>query len=509
MTTPRAFSMRIQSLALALVAAVGTVSATPLLVAQTPAFPATPAAGNVLTLTDAITLARRNNPTYQNATNARRSVAATLRAANGAFLPNANTSFSTGFREGRQTFFQGQSFGAANDQLSTDLSASASLNLSLATLNDRRQARANVEATEADITAAEQRVRTDVTTQYLTALQAHARAVLQDTLLSTTAAQLQLARARFQVGSGTQLDMQRAEVADGQQRVAALNARNQAAIEIVRLFQQIGIPPVPGTALDANLPATPTVDLLAILDQAKQSNPQLYALRYREDAARRAIASARGSYFPSLSLSANVSGFTSRFTDINQLITSGRAGAVGQRASCIRSEEVRARVGLPNQLAACDAITFAPAQETAIRDGQNKYPLDFTRNPYNLSAQLSLPIFNGFRREQQVELASVQRRNAQNDLRAQELRVSADVTAASLSLATAQQTVQLQEQNVRTARTALALAQERYRVGAISLVELLQSRSDFERAETDRITAVYDVQRAFTALEAAVGRPLR
>ena len=204
-----------------------------------------------------------------------------------------------------------------------------------------------------------------------------------------------------------------------------------------------------------------------------------------------------------------MSGFTSRFTDINQLITSGRTGAVSQKASCIRSEEVRARVGLPNQLAACDAITFAPAQETAIRDGQSKYPLDFTRNPYNLSAQLSLPIFNGFRREQQVEQASVQRRNAQNDLRAQELRVSADVTAASLSLATAQQTVQLQEQNVRTARTALALAQERYRVGAISLVELLQSRSDFERAETDRITAVYDVQRAFTALEAAVGRPLR
>ena len=87
--------------------------------------------------------------------------------------------------------------------------------------------------------------------------------------------------------------------------------------------------------------------------------------------------------------------------------------------------------------------------------------------------------------------------------------MTADVSAAALSLTTAQQTVALQEQNVRTARTALSLAQERYRVGALSLVELVQARSDFERAETDRITAVYDVQRAFTALEAAVGRPLR
>ena len=103
----------------------------------------------------------------------------------------------------------------------------------------------------------------------------------------------------------------------------------------------------------------------------------------------------------------------------------------------------------------------------------------------------------------------MQRRNAENDVRAQALRVTADVTAAHLSLVTARQSVTLQEQTVRTARTALALAQERYRVGAISLVDLLQARGDFERAETDRISAVFDVQRAFTALENAVGRPLR
>jgi outer membrane protein len=147
--------------------------------------------------------------------------------------------------------------------------------------------------------------------------------------------------------------------------------------------------------------------------------------------------------------------------------------------------------------------------EAAVVAQQGKYPFEFTRNPYSVNASLSLPLFNGFRREQQVEQAAVQRRNAENDVRAQALRVTADVTAAHLSLVTARQSVTLQEQTVRTARTALALAQERYRVGAISLVDLLQARGDFERAETDRISAVFDVQRAFTALENAVGRPLR
>ncbi len=506
MTSPRPVLMRIYAFAIVLATAAGGLA--PLSLAAQAA-PAAPAAGGVLTLADAITLARRNNPVFQNSINARRTAAAQVRAATGAFLPNVNTSFGGGYREGRQTFFQGQAFGSTNDQLSTDVSGSAQLNLSLATLNDRRSAKANQEATEADIAAAEQRVRNDVTTQYLTALQAQARAALQDTLVATTAVQLQLAQARLQVGSGTQLDVQRAEVANGQQRVAALNQRNQAAIEIIRLFQAVGTDPVPGARLDANLPAAPTLELPAIITMARKSNPQLDALRSREEAAARSIASARSSYFPSLSLSANVSAFTNRFTNTGLLISQGQASIESARLSCIRSEEVRAAVNLPNNLTTCGTFVFTPEREQAIREGQAKYPFDFTRNPYSLSASFSLPIFNGFRREQQVEQASVTRRNAQNDLRGQELRIVADVNAAFLSLTTAQQTVALQEQNVATARTALALAQERYRVGLASIVDLQQARGDYERAETDRITAVYDVQRAFTTLEAAVGRPLR
>ncbi|BAH38190.1 MAG TPA: TolC family protein [Gemmatimonas aurantiaca] len=478
-------------------------------VAAAQAAPAAPAAGAILTLSDALALARRNNPTLQTSLNSRRIAAANVRAANGAFLPSVNTSLGGSYREGRQTFFQGQGFGSTNDQLSTDVSAGASLNLSMAALNDRRAVKANQDATESDIQAAEQRVRNDVTVQYMAALQQQARAQLQDTLLTTTSAQLQLAQARLQVGSGTQLDVQRAEVTHGQQRVAALNARNQAAIEIVRLYQQIGLPPVLETRLDTALAPTPTLDLQSVLASARSDNPTLDAARTRQESARRSIASARSGYIPTLALSANISGFTNRYTNTNALIQQGLAGVLSSQASCIRTEEVRARLNLDNRLTQCQGMAFTPADEQAIRDSQGKYPLDFTRNPYGLSATFSLPIFNGFRREQQIEQASVNQRNAQIEVRNQELRISSDVTAAYLQLNTAQQTVTMQEENVRSARTALELAQERYRVGAISIVDLVQARGDYERAATDRITAIYDVQRAFAALENAVGRPLR
>ena len=123
--------------------------------------------------------------------------------------------------------------------------------------------------------------------------------------------------------------------------------------------------------------------------------------------------------------------------------------------------------------------------------------------------QLSVPIFDGFQREQRVQEAQATSNDARYRVREQELRLTADVTSAFRNLTTAYQTVRFQEQNSATAREALALAQERFRVGASTFVDVTQARSDYERAETDRINAIYDFHKAFAALEGAVGRPLR
>lgn len=470
----------------------------------------TPGQGPVLTLADALTLARQNNPGYLTAQNAQRTADAQLRAAYGAFLPGVNTNFSGSFREGRQEFFGGVGFGATNDQLNSSGSISAGLQLSMGAIYALRAQRASNAAVEADVSAAENNLRQQVTAQFITARQAEARAILQDTLLTTTRAQLELAQARLTVGSGNQLEVQRAEVANGQQRVAALNARNTADIEVLRLYQLMGVPAVAGTRLEGPLDVNlPSVALADLLDQAQRANPTIDAARRREQQATRGVSQARSAYLPSMSLNASVSGFTQRFTNTGLVIAQQQAGVESSRASCIRSEEVRDRVGLPNRLAQCQAIQWSPEAEQAVRDEQGRFPLDFTRQPYNLSASFSLPLFNGFRREADVQQATVQRRNAENTRRQEELRVTTEVSAAYLTLTANKQAVDLQEQNSRTARTALSLAEERYRAGAINLVELIQARTDFERAETDRINAIYDFQRAFAQLEAAVGRPLR
>jgi outer membrane protein len=108
-----------------------------------------------------------------------------------------------------------------------------------------------------------------------------------------------------------------------------------------------------------------------------------------------------------------------------------------------------------------------------------------------------------------VQQATAARNDARYNLRAAELRVTADVTAAHRTLLTAYQTVGLQEANQQAARQALELAQERFRVGAATYVDVAQARADFQQAAADHINAIYDFHQAYAQLESAVGRPLR
>ena len=99
--------------------------------------------------------------------------------------------------------------------------------------------------------------------------------------------------------------------------------------------------------------------------------------------------------------------------------------------------------------------------------------------------------------------------DARYSVRARQLAITADVTAAYLTLKTAEQTSALQEQNSAKARLELKFVQDRYSNGQATYVDLVESRAAYERAESDRINAIYDYHKAFAALESAVGHPLR
>ncbi|MFL5552967.1 MAG: TolC family protein [Gemmatimonadaceae bacterium] len=463
-----------------------------------------------LTVDQAFSLARRNNPELQQIQNNRIGARASVRSAYGALLPSADASLSFQRQQGGQQIFSGTSLGASSDVNQSNYEIGLSYRLNTATLVAPSLQRANRDAVEADITGATETLRGNVSQQYLSALQAEANADLQDSLVVASQQQLILAQAREIVGSGTQLDVQRAEVALGLQKVQALKARNQVEIEKLRLFQLMGTPQPANVKLVSQFTVTPlTASLQQLIESAHRENPGVVALRSRQHVADLNVRREKGEYSPTLSLSTGIGGYTYGFANSNFPVQQAAAQLDASRASCIRTEEVRAALNLSNQLAECNAMVFTSAEAQLIRQNNARFPFNFTKSPRSISATLSLPLFDGFAREQRLQEAMANRSDARYSVRARELALTADVTAAYLTLVTAEKTVTLQEQNAAKAKQELKLVQDRYRIGATTFVDLTEARVTYERAESDRITAVYDYHKAYAALESAVGHPLR
>jgi outer membrane protein len=464
--------------------------------------------GPALSLEDAERIAHDNNPTFLEVLVSRRNAGAGVRSAYGGLLPQLSASFGVQYQQAGSEILNGISFGTPSDILASSYQLGVTYQLSAATLFTPAYARANRAAADADIDSQAAALRNAVAQQYLTALQAQARSALQDTLIGDAQVQLDLAHAREAVGSASALDTRRAEVALGQQRVDALQARNQASIELLRLFQQLGVAqPAQVHLTTAFATAPPAVTLDSILAMARTSNPDLLALRSRAHAASVGVHRAHGLYAPTLSVNTGIGGYTYEYTNSNAIVSQAQASGQQAYGLCVALDTAgRAAAGFP---ASCAGLQLTPGQLAQIRASNKQFPFNFTSNPYQVSATVSLPIFDGFLREQQVEQASAASDDARYAVRARELQLTADISAAYYTLTTASQTAQIQDANVAKAREELLFADERYRVGAASFLDVADARASYARVENDRIGAVYDYHKAFAALESAVGRPLR
>jgi outer membrane protein len=461
-----------------------------------------------LTVDEAIVLARRNNPVLQQTVNARRAADGQLRSAYASLIPSVSASMSGRYQQSGQQFVSGVALGNSSDVVQSSYGVNFNYTINSAVLFAPKLYRATRDAAEADVTGAAELLRATVTQSYLAVLQAQARAALQDTLMQTTRGLLELAKARHAVGAGTILDVRRAEVALGQSEVASLQAHNAVEIEKLRLFQQIGVTQPENVELTTRFPIVPvTFKLDSLKDVARRQNPGVLALRSRETAAGAGVRARQGQYLPTLSLNTGWGGNSYEYTNPNFLVAQDSARFAGGFAGCSEQDSIRRGAGLAAR--GCSALVWNPARATTIRSDNNQFPFRFTRSPFAFSAFVSLPIFDNLNREQQLQSAMIQRDDAKLRTRAGELQLVADVTQAYLNLQTAIKTTELQEINAARAREELSFAEERYKVGAATFLDVTTSRGTYEQAQIDRLNAIYDYHKAFAALENAVGHPLR
>jgi outer membrane protein len=499
------------------------------LAAQQPAAPARAATEVRITLTEALEQARRNSPTYRQVLNDAGPAGWGVRNAYAALLPTLDAGGGMGYTGSGKSTFGGSTFNQSSPSLSSNYSLSFNWRLSGDVLTNTGTQKANQHAVDADIANAAEVLRSDITFQYLTALQAAAQTEVARQQVQRNADFLALARAKYQVGQSTMLDVRQAEVLKGQSDVALLRAQqaeNEAKLELFRRMG-VSVPALPeAVALVDSFPVTePQYDEKQLLSLAREENPSLKALRARETSASWGVRAAKSRFLPSVSAFASLSAFTQEFTNSQLFLNSRLTGAQAAAENCrfqnalISSLPNGGVTGYPNGGIIADCNAFAnlnasgdalqPTYQSTLLQNNNVFPFSFTRQPFQASLRISLPIFDSFSRNLQVAQARAAQQDMEESVRARQLLVETDVAGKYLGVLNAYRAIQVQEQSRVAAREQIRLAQDRYRLGSGSSLEVSDAQNAVTRAEGDYVNAVYEYHKAIALLELAVGRPLR
>ena len=126
----------------------------------------------------------------------------------------------------------------------------------------------------------------------------------------------------------------------------------------------------------------------------------------------------------------------------------------------------------------------------------------------SVSLGLSYPIFNRFQREQTIaiRLSSLDAAEASALDTRREVRASLTTQLAALDAARVR--IDITGASVQAATEDLRVVNERYRVGAATILDILNSQEALAQAEVDAITARFDYLNAKAQIEALIGRRL-
>jgi outer membrane protein len=479
-----------------------------------------PAPTVTLSLDEALQQARRNSPTYRQTLNNAGPAKWGVRNAYGLFLPSVTAASDFGYTGSGESNFGGGLTLPTSAFLTSAYSLGLQWRLDGRVLSGPGQQKALQHATDEDINEAGVSLRTEIVTQYLNTLQTGAQVDVARQQVRRNADFLALAKARYQVGQATLLDVRQAEVTKGQSDVAllrAVQADNEAKLDLLRRMGVEPPAPIEQITLSDSFPVVaPAYSLATLLSQADQQNPTLRSLQARRSAATWGVRAAKSEFLPALSVQAGWSGFTQEFTNDNLLLSQSLSDAQSQAAQCQFNDSVRTALSF-TPMGNCFSSVGLNSTGTAftdpvarqIVDQNDVFPFHYTGQPFQASLRVSLPIFTGFSRSLRLSQARADEQDADESTRARRLQVHTDVHGRFLALQTAFQAIGVQSANRDAARDQLRLAQDRYRLGAGTSLEVSDAQNAVQRAEGDYVNAVYDYHKAIAALEAAVGRPLR
>jgi outer membrane protein len=327
-----------------------------------------------------------------------------------------------------------------------DARASAQLTLlDFSTIRKLRASRTGLEAAKADLNVAKDQVSEQVARAYLASLR-------EDSALETARANVDLSEAlerlsqsQKDAGTGTGIEVTRAQVQlanDRQRLTVAENNRRRAVLQLLRAM---------GLNLDMDVELTDKLSYQAVdtgavealLETARKGRSDLKAQQQHQQTAQMNYSAVEAERLPS------VSGF-------------GDYGTIGNE--------------------------IVGAHPT-----------------HTIGVQLKVPLFDGGRRASRRQESLVQVREEEIRTRDLGLQVELDVRLALDSLHSADSQVQTAGQGLTLAQSELEQAQRRYQAGVTNSLEVTDAQTRLDRARANQIDALYNYNLSRLELATATG----
>jgi len=330
----------------------------------------------------------------------------------------------------------------------TVFDARATVQQSVLNFSDIRKYQASkvsLTAVRTDTDATRNQVSDEVARDYLACLRADANRNTARANVELSQALLDLARRQQSAGTGTGIEVTRADVQLANDRQRLIRAENDRARAILQLLKTMNLSMSSPVELTGKLEYRPVDETSAetLLDQARKMRPDLKAQQQKQEAAR-------------------------------------------LTADSVKSER------LPTVGASADYGTIGPA------------PYE-SQGTYTMGVSVRIPVFDGGRRDARRQESFSQYK--QEEIRTRDLgqQVELQVRQALENLRSAAAEVDASRDGQTLAESELAQARRRYEAGVATSLEVTDAQTRLQRALDNQVVALYDYNVARLDLATATG----
>ena len=414
-------------------------------------------AQTTITLQEAIDIALENNYQLKQAENSEQLAESRVFSAKADFLPSLSANFNGSLNIGRQFIQEDLSFEDATTKgVGGSLNTSVTVFNGFANIASLRQAKMDNQSTAEQNQRLRETVIFNTASRYLQVVLNEELLKISQSTLEASRSQLEQIQAQVDVGALPTVDLfnQEATVASDELTVIQReNALEVSIAQLIRIMQDDSI-----TQVDTNVPSVDELSIAPVnfnlnemIDAALNNRSDFRAQQLTIESNEQAKIIARANLLPSISANAGIS---SRWSD-------------------------QFRVPDPNNPTVRNVASFSDQ----FFDLQRSRSIGFS---------VSIPIFNRWNNRTNLLNSKIQLKNSELELQNVRFQISEEVRQAYNDYTSIVKELESTQKSLIAAERAFETEQQRYEIGATTLIELNLSNANYVQAQSERVQAVYN-----------------